>query len=134
MQTKNVTRMDSLLEIDWYYQSPIDFEHKQYKLFSYLQKCDSSFYEKIFSPYLLHTEKIVNEMEVTLQNIKTFEKRVTKKSLFLSLEGLYLREEGIPKMEEIKTVEEIIEFSLPLLHQRIDLGSKLSKKYPTILY
>jgi hypothetical protein len=126
--------MEDLLEVDWYFQSPIDFEHKQYKLFSYLQKCDSAFYERIFSPYLLHTEKIVAEMESTLQNIKNFEKGVTKKSLFFSLEGVYIKEEGIPKMEEIQIVEEVIEFSLPLLFQRIELGSKLFKKYPRILY
>lgn len=126
--------MGDLLEVDWYFQPPIDFEHKQYLLFAYLQKCDNAFYERIFSPYLLHTEKIVNEMQFTLQNIKNFERGVAKKSLFFSLEGLYIREEGIPKLEEIGVVEEVIEFSLPLLSQRIDLGSKLSKKYPKILY
>ena len=126
--------MGELLEIDWYYQSPIDFEHKQYKLFSYLQRCDSSFYDRVFSPYLLHTEKIVCEMEVTLQNIKNFERATTKKSLFFSLEELYLREEGVPKPEELGTVEEIINFSLPLLNQRISLGKQLHKKYPSLLY
>lgn len=126
--------MGELLEIDWYYRSPIDFEHKQYKLFSYLQKCDSSFYDRVFSPYLLHTEKIVCEMEFTLQNMKTFERETTKKSLFFSLEGLYLREDGIPKPEELETVEEIIKFSLPLLNQRVELGKQLHKKYPAILY
>ena len=126
--------MEDLLEIDWYFQSPIDFEYKQYRLFSYLQKCDASFYEKIFSPYLLHTEKLVNEMEVTFQNIKAFERSVTKKSVFMSLEGLYIGDKTIPKMEEIQTVEEIIEFSLPLLYQRVELGNKLAKRYPNILY
>lgn len=126
--------MEELLEIDWYYQSPIDFEHKQYKLFSYLQKCDSAFYERVFSPYLLHTEKIVTEMEMTLENIKNFERSAVKKSIFFSLEGLYLREDGLPKIEELEVVGEIIEFSLPLLSQRIDLGKRLHKKYPTILY
>ena len=126
--------MEELLEIDWYFQSPIDFEHKQYKLFSYLQKCDASFYEKIFSPYLLHTEKLVSEMEVTFQNIKNFERSVTKKSIFMSLEGLYIHDKGVPKIEDIQTVEEIIEFSLPLLYQRVELGNKLSKRYPNILY
>ena len=126
--------MADLLEINWYFSHPIDFEHKQYTLFSYLQKCDSSFYEHIFSPYLLHTEKMVAEMESTIQNIKNFESGVTKKSLFMSLEGLYLRDEGIPKIKEIETVEEIIEFCLPLLYQRVELGNKLSKRYPNILY
>lgn len=126
--------MEELLEIDWYYQSPIDFEHKQYKLFSYLQKCDNAFYEKVFSPYLLHTEKIVNEMEMTLETLKSFERSSIKKSVFISLEGLYLREEGLPKIEELEIVGEIIKFSLPLLSQRIDLGKKLHRKYPTILY
>jgi len=49
-------------------------------------------------------------------------------------EGLYLREEGVPKPEELGTVEEIINFSLPLLNQRISLGKQLHKKYPSLLY
>ena len=39
--------MDSLLPITWYTESPIDFEHKQYMLFNYLQKVDSNFQNKI---------------------------------------------------------------------------------------
>ena len=126
--------MEDLLEIDWYYESPIDFEHKQYKLFGYLKKCDSAFYERIYSAYLLHTEKLITEMEFTLRNIKNFESGMVKKSIFFSNEGIYLREEKIPKIEEIETVGEIIEFSLPLLIQRVDLGNKLFKKFPGILY
>ena len=48
--------MENLLPLNWFSLDPIDFEHKQYKLFSYLQKCDSSFYEFKFSPYLLRYE------------------------------------------------------------------------------
>jgi hypothetical protein len=126
--------MDSLLEIDWYFTTPIDFEHKQYKLFSYLKECDESFYSHIFSPYLLHTEKLVVEMGFTLENIRNFEKSTTKKSVFASLEGLYIKDIPVPKMEELEAIEEIINFSLPLLNQRIDLGNKLIKRYPGLLY
>ncbi len=35
-----------ILTIDWYIKPPIDFEHKQYVLFAYLQKVDKSFMEK----------------------------------------------------------------------------------------
>jgi hypothetical protein len=122
-----------LLQYSWYYQSPIDFEHKQWILFSYLKKVDEAFYNKNFSPWLLHTEKIVDDMRVSLEYIESFRKKITKKSIFFSIEGLSLIENK-PSEKETETVEEILKFSIPLLDQRVELGRKLFLKYPTILH
>jgi hypothetical protein len=39
-----------------------------------------------------------------------------------------------PKMEELATVLEILDFSIPLLSQRVELGTKLHRKYRGLLY
>lgn len=125
--------MEILLSEDWYYQPPIDVEHKQYKLFSYLKKVDEAFYDHIFSPYLLHTEKLVEEMRTSRDIIVNFQESITPKKLIFSWEGLYLKKDP-PKMEELTTVIEVLDFSIPLLIQRVDLGKKLHKRFKGILY
>lgn len=126
--------MDSkLLDFSWYYNPPIDFEHKQWVLFAYLKNVDTAFYDRNFSPWLLHTEKLCDDMRISLEYLHSFQKGITKKSLLFSMEGIKMIEIK-PNLKEIDIVEEIVNFSIPLLEQRIDLGRKLHKQYPTILY
>jgi len=55
--------MEKLLPLTWYIESPIDFEHKSYVLYSYLQEVDNDFFnKKILSPHLLHLEKLIDEL------------------------------------------------------------------------
>lgn len=122
-----------LLDSGWYYKEPRDFEHKQWVLFAYLQKVDEAFYSRIFSPWLLHTEKITDDMKISLGHLESFKKGITKKSILFSVEGISLIENK-PMTKEIGIVQEIVEFSIPLLEQRINLGRKLHSQYPTILY
>ena len=122
-----------LLKYSWYYEIPIDFEHKQWILFSYLKKVDDAFYNKVFSPWLLHTEKIAEDMKTSLDYIDSFKKKITKKSLLITMEGISWQTQK-PSDKEIEVVEEILNFSIPLLEQRIDFGRKLFKKYPSILH
>ena len=123
-----------LLDFSWYYKNPIDFEYKQWILFAYLKKVDDAFYNKIFSPWLLHTEKLTEDMRLSLQYLEGFKKGLVKKSIFFSFEGISLVESNPISNKEIEVVEEVVRFSIPLLVQRIDLGRKLHSQYPTILY
>ena len=52
-----------MLELDWYCQTPLDFEHKNYLLLQYLKSIDDSYSSHILSPYLLWTEKLVSELK-----------------------------------------------------------------------
>lgn len=124
----------NLLDHSWYYKDPIDFEHKQWVLFAYLQKVDDAFYKRIFSPWLLHTEKLTEDMRISLQYLVSFQKGITKKSILFSIEGISLIDIKPKTNKEIDIVEEIVRFSIPLLEQRIELGKKLHTQYPTILY
>jgi hypothetical protein len=123
-----------LLDHSWYYKHPIDFEHKQWTLFAYLQKVDEAFYSRIFSPWLLHTEKLCEDMKISLQYLESFKKGITKKSVLFSFEGIQLVEQKPVTNKEVDIVEEIVKFSIPLLDQRVSLGRKLHSQYPTILY
>jgi hypothetical protein len=124
----------NLLDHSWYYKAPIDFEYKQWILFAYLQKLDEAFYSRIFSPWLLHTEKLSDDMKISLQYLESFKKGITKKSILFSFEGISVVENKPISNKEIDIVEEIVRFSIPLLDQRIELGRKLHSQYPTILY
>jgi len=123
-----------LLDHSWYYRHPIDFEHKQWTLFAYLQKVDEAFYSRIFSPWLLHTEKLCEDMKISLQYLQSFKQGITKKSVLFSFEGIQLVEQKPVTNKEVDIVEEIVKFSIPLLDQRVSLGRKLHSQYPTILY
>jgi hypothetical protein len=124
----------NLLDLSWYYKNPIDFEYKQWILFAYLKKVDDAFYSKIFSPWLLHTEKLSEDMKISLQYLEGFKNGLVKKSILFSFEGISIVENKPVSNKEIEIVEEVVKFSIPLLDQRIDLGRKLHSQYPTILY
>ena len=50
--------MEDLITLKWYTESPIDFEHKQYVLLSYLKKVDDSFImnPKVMNIIFKHTQ------------------------------------------------------------------------------
>ena len=62
--------MDNTLNLDWYFESPLDFELKQYRLLSYLRVVEDSFLLKKLSPHLLHLEKIKTELIDILEKEK----------------------------------------------------------------
>lgn len=122
-----------LLKETWWMESPIDFEHKQYVLFGYLQKVDLSFSNKVLSPYLLHTERLVSEMQEAWKKIEEAEMRLTKRHIILLNGGMGFKIEA-PKIEELETIREILQFSVPLLSQRVELGRILHKRNKGLLF
>lgn len=124
--------MDTLLPVHWYIESPIDFEHKQYVILSYLQGVDSDFIQKKLSPHLLHMENLVKDMilfEKSLGNIKT---------KFNKHRYVYVFDDNTKLIGEdnilIEEVHEIVHFSIPLVRARIDLGYNILRKVNQVLY
>lgn len=122
--------MDSRLPLFWYLEPPIDFEHKQYVLWSYLQQVDISFLNKKVSPWLLHLEKLEEEM-------CGFTHSLTQKRLEFDrnryiwfpnpkLEGEHL--------ELIEIIEAIVGYSQPQIHSRIETGRVILKRYHQVLF
>jgi hypothetical protein len=121
-----------MLSLDFFYTSPIDFEYKNYILLDYLSQIDKSFAIHNLSPYLLHTEKLIGELEVFRMNMKLFEKEIKRDIIGFSKTGIIYSEIKTP--DKLKEVIEIIEFSKPLLDGKLKLGYKLFEKYPQLLY
>lgn len=120
-----------LIDLDWYSQSPIDFEHKQYLLHGYLQSVDQSYLNKKVSPHLLHLERLKEEMDyfiskwIILQ--KTFDRNRYVYFDNPKLEG----EENI----ELAKIVEIVDYANPQIFAKIKQGYLLFERYPNqILY
>ena len=123
-----------LLKLTWWMEDPIDFEYKQYILLDYLQKIERHFYNKDFSPYLLYTEKLYEEMAISLEYIEAFEKSITRSELAFTDNGLGWVEETPPSIKEIEEMKLILRFSVPKLKEKVQLGKELWKVTPTILW
>jgi hypothetical protein len=119
-----------ILTIDWYIKSPIDFEHKQYVLFDYLQKVDKSFMEKKLSPYFLNLEKLLIE----LNNFNLSYQELLKK--FDREKYLYFENEKLDGCDNelVKEIKEIVDFSIPQLNTRLEFGKTILTRNKQILY
>jgi hypothetical protein len=122
-----------MLELDWYIKPCIDFEYQNYILLDYLSKIDSAFAIHNLSPYLLHTEKLIGELEVFRMNMKLFEKEIKRDIIGFSFKNGIIYSE-IKTPDKLKEVLEIVEYSKPLLDSKLKLGYKLFEKYPQLLY
>ena len=119
-----------LIPIDWYIQSPIDFEHKQYVLFPYLQEVDNTYVKKVVSPHLFHLEKLEKDLLNFKSNIEDTEINLIKQK--------YVYFDNDPKNifdnNTIEEIKEIIDFSVPQIKSRIQTGYKIAAKFKQILY
>ena len=123
-----------MLDLNWFYQSPIDFEHKNYLLLYYLSTVDSSYSQRILSPYLLWTEKLVRELQDFRIKSHQIESSIRTEIKSLDLIQMKVIRKEVDKNNEIKLIFEIVEYSTPLLESKLKLGYKLLDKYPQILY
>ena len=122
--------MNDLLPILWYTQSPIDFEHKQYTLFAYLQKVDTKFQNKLLSPHLLHMERIMDELFGFSSSFKMI-KNDFDKNRYIYLDNIKLEGEDNTIIYEIR---DIVEFAIPQVETRIKTGYTILKRNNQILF
>jgi hypothetical protein len=122
---------NNLISITWYFEPPIDFEFKQYVLLSYLQIVDQSFIEKRLSPHYLYLEKILEELYFFNTSFKEMEKNFNKNRYIYFNDNSKLEGENNDLLFEIKN---IVDFSIPQINSRVDLGKIILKKNKQILY
>jgi len=113
---------------------PIDYEYKQYILLDYLQKIEIHFINRDFSPYLLHTEKLYEEMAINLDFIDTFENEMTANNVVFSQDGVGWEDIELPTIKELEEMKQILKFSVPLIKTKVKIGKELWKNDPTILW
>ena len=124
----------SMLKVDWYLEQPFDFEYKNYVLLDYIQSIDNSYKIHQLSPYLLWTEKLVLELKDFSQKRYDFYKSFERKKLVIEDGRLRMATIRFRELEDVKIINEIVEYSTPLLESKIKLGYKLLDKYPQILF
>jgi hypothetical protein len=121
-----------MLGLNWYSEVPIDFEHKNYLLLDYVMKIDESYSNLKLSPYLLWTEKLVDDMDIFILNHVNFNMNLKRE--FKKIENFSLIYEKHEELEEIKEIIEIVEYSKPILLSKIEIGYRLFQRYPQILF
>lgn len=122
-----------MLHVDWFIEPPMDFEQKNYLLLDYVQQIDNSFKVQKLSPYLLYTEKLVEEMTRFKEARERMREALRKKKLNLSRKIHWIVTD-VDETTEMKTVVEIVDYSMPILESKLVLGYKLLEKYPQILW
>ena len=122
--------MDNTLNLCWYFESPLDFELKQYKLLSYLREVEDSFLLKKLSPHLLHLEKIKTELTNFRGSYDNLYGGLVKNEyIFFNDNSL----NGIDN-EELSIIIDVVDFSLPQIESKISLGYSILKKHKQILF
>jgi len=122
--------MENLLSLTWYVESPIDFEHKQYVLWAYLQKVDVSFLKKELSPHLLYMERLIDELHF-FNSAFTMIKSDFDKHRYVFFENVKLEGEDNKFIYEIR---DIVDFAIPQVESRIKTGYKIFERNKQILY
>jgi hypothetical protein len=123
--------MEDLITLKWYYESPIDFEYKQYTLLSYLKKVDDSFIQKKLSPHLLHMEQMIKEFNMFKESFEDIKKTFNKHRYIYFSDNSKLEGENLYLIDEIR---DIVEFSIPQVNSRIILGNIILSKNRQLLY
>jgi hypothetical protein len=123
-----------MLNLDWFYQCPIDFEHKNYLLLQYLKYVDDSYSQRILSPYLLWTEKLVKELKDFNEKVIKIESNIKTNIQSIDFLKMQIVHKEIKKNDEIKVIFEVVDYSTPILESKVKLGYKLLDKYPQILF
>lgn len=120
-----------ILPVTWYIEPPIDFEHKQYVLFAYLQKVDKSFYIKNLSPYFLNLEKILHELnDFKVSHNKMLDIFEKQKYIYFDDNSKIIGCDN----DLINQIVEIVDFSIPQIISRIDYGKIILDKNKQVLY
>lgn len=123
--------MIDIIPITWYIDEPIDFEFKQYTLLAYLQKVDESFLYKRLSPHLLHMEEMIMDMVMFRESFVDMRKKFDKNRYIFFKENPKLEGENNLIIEDIR---EIVEFSIPQIETRVNLGNYILQKHKQVLF
>ena len=93
-----------MLSLDWYCQTPLDFEHKNYLLLQYLKIVDDSFSVKVLSPYLLHTERLVKELKEFTKKSQLLENHLRRDIESIDLMNWKIIRKEIQKNESLSVL------------------------------
>lgn len=119
-----------MLNLNWYFEGPLDFELKQYELLSYLRLVEDCFILKKLSPHLLHLEKIKTELISFKDGYETLYEGLIKN------EYVFFKDNSLSGIDnkELNVVIDVVDFSLPQIESKISLGYSILEKHKQILF
>lgn len=121
MQTHNAS-----LDPNWVTSGLLDFEFKKYILLDYMQKCQAAFHAtKLYPPLsdlCLHYKNMV-DLQNGLEHLEHYFPKMLTGIDAQKIEMVY--QEFPLKNQEIETIQEIIEFALPMVKKAIADGKDI---------
>lgn len=117
------------LSNNWFLEDPLDIEHKQYILLSYLNNIRKEFKDNKLYPFLAelvyHCNSLLNIKYSKQQISKDFKKNIVGFD-FIKMEIIY--ENMFNESFELSYIDDIIELSLPLMNECIMEGKTIYDK------
>lgn len=114
------------LKTNWITDGLIDFEYKKYLLLAYLQEVEASFDEARLYPVLTELASHFNHLHVLKRKKKETEDAFPKSMSKIDLKKMRIEyQKMLDSNEQLKEIEQIIEFAIPKLHRAIDNGKEL---------
>lgn len=118
----------NLLNLTWYYEDPFDYELKQYVLLGYLRDVEDCFLKKKLSPHLLHLEKLQNELVIFKNGYDLILNNIQEKYKF------FKNDEKPINNDRLSEIYNVVEFSIPQIKSKIEMGYIIFKKNNQLLY
>lgn len=123
------------LDKNWFTNGIIDFEYKKYILLDYIQSARNSFHQNklypIFSDLISHYKSLVeykNNMELMTESFP-------QKLVGIDWRGMDMvyESEVVNELPEIDVIDEIVEFSIPVMKKVMDEGKNLYEFYEEVI-
>jgi hypothetical protein len=114
------------LHNNWITEGLLDFEYKKYLLLAYLQEVSKGFNESKLYPFLSdlvnHYGNLVSIKEQKQQVVEQFPKKLSK----LDFQNFKMHYESIISDDEyMEVIEEIVDYSIPMIKNHLQQGTDL---------
>lgn len=119
--------MKFILDTNWIFQDPIDYEHKQYVLLAYFQKMADNFNRFELYPYFIEISlHLANIQTISKENlIVTTEKKFKSNDDELLITDLNFRELPQLNSEQEEELKKIIVFSAPKFQDYFNIAKSV---------
>jgi hypothetical protein len=114
------------LSADWFVEGLQDFEYKKYVLLAYLQTVKKAFDQSLLYPVFSELISHYQNLYAFQQNKQQFENAVPKQLMSIDWEKFRaLYASLLDDDEALREIEEIVDFSLPMVKASLEEGKQL---------
>ena len=113
------------LSQNWFFDRPIDLEHKTYVLLDYLQQVNKFYEQNKLYPYLKELIFHYNNINIFLNNKENFKNKLKKDLIEFDFDNYFLKYCDLEDINELKEVDNILNYSFSKLKDYIDQGKEI---------